>query len=391
MNVLVLGSGNIGSVAAEDLANSKSSIEVVIADNDEEKARTVAENIGAKNLSSMKIDVTKRNRLIETLKQFDLAMGFLPGDLGHLLAEACVEAHRDLVDVSFGPENIMELNVAACKAGSTIVPDCGLAPGISNVLIGQSVSKLDRVKKVHAMVGGLPEKPVPPLNYVITWSPDSLIDEYTRKARIIRNGQMVEVDALTGIEELMFPELGRLEAFYTDGLRTLLYTLRDVEEMWEKTLRYLGHAEKINTLRALGFFDDKKITADNASIEPRKFTAKILQRALSDPKQRDVVALRTEVSGTKNNKQVTYSYDMLDFQDSKRNITAMARTTAYPASIVAQLILNGKIEEKGVVPPEKIGMKTETFGLFMQELKKRGIDIKEKHSEGNQIGQSRIR
>jgi saccharopine dehydrogenase-like NADP-dependent oxidoreductase len=377
MKVIVMGCGNIGSVAAEDLAKSMNSNEVVVADKNEERAKDVAKRIGMSNVSWIQSDVAKRDDLIDTLKGFDLTMGFLPGNLGYRLAESCIEARRDLVDVSFMPESPMQLNEAAVRAGSTIVPDCGLAPGISNVLVGHSASELDKVDAVHIMVGGLPEKPIPPLGYVITWSPESLIDEYTRKAGIIRKGRTVEVQALTGVEEIEFPHVGKLEAFYTDGLRTLLYTLKNVDDMWEKTLRYPGHAEKVKLLRTLGFFSEAKVNIEGTNITPRKFTAKILEQKLSSRTQKDIVAMKIETRGTKNNKKAAYFYDLLDFCDKKRGITAMARTTAYPASIVAQLILNKALKEKGVVPPEKIGMDSRLFRMFSEGLNSRGISINE--------------
>jgi lysine 6-dehydrogenase len=380
MKVIVLGCGNIGSVAAEDLARSMRATEIIVADYDEARAEGVAKRIGASNLSWIKIDVTKHDELIDTLRGFDLAMGFLPGNLGYRLAEACIEAHKDLVDVSYMPENPLSLNKAAVHLGSTIVPDCGLAPGISNVLVGHSVSELDKVESVHIMVGGIPEKPVPPLDYVITWSTESLIDEYTRKAGIIKKGRKVEVEALSGVEEIEFPNVGRLEAFYTDGLRTLVHTLKDVDDMWEKTLRYPGHAEKVGLLRALGFFSETKVKVEGANIQPRKLTARILEQKLSTKTPNDIVALRSETCGVEDNKRTTYLYDLLDFHEKQRGLTAMARTTAYPASIVAQLILKGALKEKGVVPPEKIGMDSKLFKLFLEGLKNRRININEKRT-----------
>lgn len=377
MKVIVLGCGNIGSVATEDLANSMSSTEVVVADKNEERAKNVAKRIGMRNVTWIQSDVSNHDELIDTLKRFDLAMGFLPGNIGYRLAEACIEAHKDLVDVSYMPENPTQLNEAAVHAGSTIIPDCGLAPGISNVLVGHSAATLDKVETVHIMVGGLPEKPVPPLGYVITWSPESLIDEYTRRAGIIRRGQAVEVEALSGVEEVEFPNVGKLEAFYTDGLRTLLVTLKHVDDMWEKTLRYPGHAEKVKLLETLGFFSEADVSIEGANIQPRKVTAKILEQKLSNRRQKDIVVLRVETRGVKNSKKTTYVYDLLDFCDKRRGVTAMARTTAYPASVVAQLILNKALKEKGVVPPEKIGMDNKLFRLFSEGLKSHGININE--------------
>jgi len=382
MKTLILGCGNIGSVAAEDLAKSMLNCKVVVADKDEKRAQTVAKGIRASNISWAKLDMADYDGLVDTLKGFDLAMGFLPGKLGYRLIEACIDARRDLVDVSYMSENPLTVNTEAAEAGVTIVPDCGLAPGISNVLVGHVAKELDNVKSVSIMVGGLPEKPVPPLGYVITWSPESLIDEYTRKAGIVKRGKAAEVEALTGLEEVKFPKVGKLEAFYTDGLRTLLHTMRNVEEMSEKTLRYPGHAERIKLLDALGFFEEGRIDVEGVDVSPRKLAVKLLARKLWRPEVRDIVVLKVEVSGTKKGRKTRYVYHLLDYFDEKRKITAMARTTAYPASIIAQLILRKAVKMKGVVPPEKIGADNVLFGSFSKELKKRGIKINEEKKIG---------
>jgi saccharopine dehydrogenase-like NADP-dependent oxidoreductase len=377
MKVLVAGCGNIGSVAAEDLARNVKSVEVIVADNDKTRAKAVAEKIGTENVSWKQIDVSNQKELTNTLKDSDLVMGFLPGKLGYGFAEACVAAGKDLVDVSYMAENPLDLNDKALKNDVTIVPDCGLAPGISNVLVGHAASKLDNVETVQIMVGGLPEKPIPPLGYSITWSPESLIDEYTRKARIVKMGKIAEVEALTGLEQIAFPGFGKLEAFYTDGLRTLMYTIK-ARNMWEKTLRYPGHADKINLIRALGFFEEEEIEVDGAAVSPRKLTAKLLGQKLQRSEIKDVVALEVGVAGIKGQKRMKYLYRLLDYCDAKQGVTAMARTTAYPASIVAQLLVKRRVEEKGVVPPENLGMRGEIFEAFLNELEKRGVKIKVK-------------
>ena len=382
MKVFIFGCGNIGSVAAEDMAKSLSSIQVVVADKSETRAKEVAERIGKGNVSWIQLDITNLSKLTNALKDFDLVMGFLPGKLGYRLTKACIDAGKDLVDVSYMSENPLTLTENAVKARVTIVPDCGLAPGISNILVGHAAAELDKVQSVHIMVGGLPEKPIPPLDYVITWSPENLIDEYIRKARIVKEGKIIEVEALSGLEEVEFPEFGELEAFYTDGLRTLPQTITDAPDMWEKTLRYPGHAEKIKLLRALGFFEEEQIDVDGVSVSPRKLTVKLFEQKLRKPEVKDVVALKVEVSGVKNGKQMHYIYHLLDYYDEKRGITAMARTTAYSASIIAQLLLKKALKEKGVVPTEKIGMDYALFRLFLDELEKRGIRIAEKEIVG---------
>jgi len=377
MKILVLGCGNIGSVAAKDFAENARSVKVVIADKESVKARDVAERIGLDNVSWMRLDASNTAQLVNVLKNFDLAMGFLPGKLGYGLAKACIKAERDLVDVSFMSENPLALNEEATRAGITIVPDCGLAPGISNILVGNALSRLDSVQDVHITVGGLPEKATPPLDYTITWSPESLIDEYSRRARIVRDHEEIEVEALSGLETVVFPEVGELEAFYTDGLRTLLSTVENARSVWEKTLRYQGHAEKIKLLKELGFFDEKPVEIDAFSLPPRRLTAKLLELKLRKPETEDIVLMKVEVCGFEENKRIRYVYRLLDRYDQERGITAMARTTAFPASIVAQLTLKKLIVQKGVVPPEKLGMKKELFDKILTALEKQGIRIRE--------------
>ena len=377
MKILSVGCGNIGSVAAEDLSKSRIHDEVIVADYDKTRAEAVAEKIGTDNVSPMQLDATKPDVLQRTLEKYDAVMGFLPGNLGFRLMEACITAGVGLVDVSFMAEDPLRLDKRAAEAGVTIIPDCGLAPGISNLLVGHAVSELNEVKAVHIMVGGLPEKPVPPLGYVITWSPESLIDEYTRKAGIVRNGKCVRVEALTGLETIDFPGVGELEAFWTDGLRTLMSTVK-ANDMWEKTLRYCGHAEKIKAFEQLGFFDEKEIDVEGVRVSPRKLTVELLGQRLRKPGVKDIVVLSVEVAGVRSQKKTCYSYRLLDCYDKKRQVTAMARTTAYPASIITQFMLEGAIKERGIIPLEKTGMNKDVFEKFMSELEKRGVNVSEK-------------
>jgi saccharopine dehydrogenase-like NADP-dependent oxidoreductase len=376
MRMLVLGCGNIGSVAAADLVDN-TDYEIVVADNELKKAETLAERLGKSRVSAMKLDVSDRRGLMRWLKRFNVVLGFLPGKLAYDLAQSCIEAGSDLVDVSFMGENPLTLNNKASAADVVVVPDCGLAPGISNILVGHATKGFDRVESVHIMVGGIPEKPIPPLEYVITWSTESLIDEYTRKARIVRGGKRVDADVLGELEMVDFPGVGRLEAFLTDGLRTLLDTLKDVPDMWEKTLRYPGHAAKISTLRDLGFFEEGKVAVENVRVSPRRLAIKLLTDKLVRPDICDTVVARVDVSGVKDGKQSSRVYHMIDRCDAERGITAMARTTAYPASIVAQLLAEKAIKATGVIPPEKLGMDDEVFRRFYDELRARGIIIKE--------------
>jgi len=377
VQIIVLGCGNIGSVAAGDLAVSLPSARIVVADMSKKRAEEAVSKINRANVSPMQTDASNRQQLVNVLKRFDLAIGTLPGSMGFQACEASVAAKVDMVDVSYMPEDIMTLDKDALKANVCVVPDCGMSPGLGNILIGHAVSPLDRVEQVHILNGGLPEKPVPPLDYVITWSVKDLIDMYSRKVTIVKEGKMTLVEALSGLEEPTFPGVGKLEAFYTDGLRTLLHTVKKAGEMWEKTLRYPGHVEKIKLLKTLGFFDAEPVEIGNVSVSPRDLSARLLERKLKMPEVPDIVAMIVRVSGLKNGRRVTCTYKLLDRYDKKRRVTAMARTTAYTTSIVAQLLAKGDVEEKGVVPPEKLGMNEGFFEKFLNEMKKRGIKVEE--------------
>jgi saccharopine dehydrogenase-like NADP-dependent oxidoreductase len=376
VKIIVLGCGNIGSVIAKDVAGSLPSAQVVMADVDKNRAREAASRIGLKNVSWVQANATNRSELSSKLKSFDVAVGALPGELGYQACKASIAAKVDMVDVSYMPEDVMTLNNVALEAGVSIVPDCGMSPGLCSMLVGRGVSKLDEVEKAHMLNGGLPEKPVPPLGYVITWSVKDLIDMYSRKVSIVKDGKVVQVEAMSGLEEIDFPGVGKLEAFYTDGLRTLLYTVK-AKEMWEKTLRYPGHTEKIKLLKALGFFDSETVEVAGTKVEPREVTAKLFERKLKRPGVLDIVVMLIKVSGSKGGKRIEYVYRVLDHYDKENQVTSMARTTAYTASVVAQLLARRAIEDKGVIPPEKLGMNEGLFEKLKSEMKKKRVLIKE--------------
>jgi lysine 6-dehydrogenase len=377
MKILVVGTGHIGSIVARDLAENMPSLELVIADKSQSRGDEVAAAIGKKSVSSIALDVSDRKNLINTLKRFDLVVGALPGEVGYKLLKGCIEARVNTVDVSFMPEDPFALSKAAANAGVTIIPDCGVAPGLSHMLVQRGISKLDEVKNAQIMVGGLPEKPIQPLGYTITWSVEGLIDEYMRKARIIKNGKLIEVDPLGDVEEAELPGVGKLEAFFSDGLRTLLQTVKGVENMAEKTLRYPGHVEKIRLLRDLGLLDEKSIQVENVSVPPRKVTVKLLEKKLKKPDVPDILVMLVQVEGTKDGKRVMHSYYVLDRFDKKKKVTAMARTTGYTASCMTQLLAKKVIKIRGMVPPEKLGRDKNVFKKLTGLLKKRGILVKE--------------
>jgi lysine 6-dehydrogenase len=378
MRIIVLGCGNIGAVISEDLSQSMPSAEIVMADVDKIRVEEVVSKIGRKNVSAVQVDASNSKELVDILGEYDLAVDALPGWLGYQVCKAAISAKVNMVDISYMPEDVVKLNDAALKAKICLIPDCGMSPGIGNILVGHAVSKLDKVESIHILNGGLPEKPVPPLGYIITWSVSDLIDMYYRKVTIIEKGKKFQVEPMTGLGETKFPRVGKLEAFYTDGLRTLLHSMRNVNGMWEKTFRYPGHVEKVKLLKALGWFDEKPVRIGNFEVVPRDVAARLLERKLKRPEIPDIVAMLIEVEGLKSDRRIRYTYHMFDKYDKKHNVTSMARTTAYTASVIAQLVAKKAIVEKGVIPPEKLGMNDKIYRRFLGMMRKRGLRIGEK-------------
>jgi lysine 6-dehydrogenase len=372
LKVIVLGSGKIGSVMAKDF--SKTGAKITMSDISLERAKKAAQEIGADYTA---IDTADYTNLVRKIEEYDLVLGALPGDYGFPALKAAIEARKNMVDVSFTPEDPLSLDQNSKKAGTTIIPDSGVAPGLSNLLVGYSASRLDKVEKAEIMVGGIPETRVPPLDYTITWSADGLIDEYIRDVNIIQNGEKVQVPALSGLENIQFPGVGTLEAFYTDGLRSLVGSLQGVENMYEKTLRYPGHVEKIKLLKELGFFSEAPVTVLGSEVTPKLVTARLLERSLWKPEIGDLLAMMIEVSGMKNGKKKSYKHTVLEYQDHETGVSAMARTTAYTASIVAGLLADGHVKERGVIPMEKLGQDHSFVKKLFAELAKRDVEIKE--------------
>jgi saccharopine dehydrogenase-like NADP-dependent oxidoreductase len=362
--ILVLGAGMIGRVLAQELV--RSGAEVVVGDREK---RTIP---GCKYV---KMDVTDQSSLVNILKGgYDTIASAVPGHLGYGVMEAAIKAGTDLVDVSFGEQDPLKLDGKAKSAEIVIIPDCGVAPGISNFLVGLGMSKIRDPKEAHIKVGGLPEKPAPPLNYRLVFSAEALVDEYTRKARIVKNGKIVEVEALTGLETFEFPGVGKLECFYTDGLRTLVDTLK-LKDMDEKTIRYPGHVEKVKTMVDLGLFASEP---EILGVKPREFMEEFISSRLRLKKgERDITILEVGVKGGGG----SITFRMLDKFDEKKEISSMSRTTGYPIAILSLLVAKKEIEKKGVIPLEILGQDQRISSIILKELEARSIRIQEQISK----------
>ncbi len=384
MKVLVLGAGLMGTAAVEHLINS--GVEVAVGDKSARALSLCTDRVKSPDLETFQIDVTDHDALVKLLKGggFDVVVNALPYYLILSALKAEMAAGINVVDMEFESEQ-MSLKNKAAEAGITVVPGCGVAPGLSNMLVGYAANHLDRVEKVHIFVGGLPQRPVPPLEYRVLFNLEGLWLEYTCKARIVVNGKVEKVDALSGLELIEFPGVGKLEAFYTDGLASLIHTFKEnekmanVKEMFEKTLRYPGHANKIKTLIECGLLDIEPLEFEGVKIAPRKFLTTLLDPKLKLKDEKDMTVMRVKVIGDEGFKQ--YTFDLLDHYDETRKVTSMARTTAYTASIVAQLIGQGKIDDKGIIPPEELGARIDIFKLIMENLSKYEIKVKSVYTE----------
>jgi len=370
LKLAVLGCGSIGSVIVKFLSNDFVGADVVVLDKFASACRERLASLGVEDILVDQVDAGDLSTLTSKLRGYDLVIDSLPGYLGFNALLAAIKARVDLVSVSYMPQDPMELSEEVASKGITVVPDAGLAPGLSNVLVGRVVSVLRNVDEVGIYVGGLPKENVPPLGYVITWSAVDLLEEYVRPARVIIDGEVRYVDPLSSIEEIHIEGLGKFEGFYSDGLRTLLHTLRGkVRRAYELTLRYPGHLSKMRVLRELGFLDSEELRVDSVSVSPRRFTARVLEKKLRTEGMKDIVILKvigTSTSGSR------IEYTLV--KEGDKHVSAMAKTTAAPAVATVSLLARGKLP-KGVVPPEYIGMKEELYRDFMKHLERRHLTV----------------
>jgi lysine 6-dehydrogenase len=366
----------MGATIAQDLVKSRQVDEVTLYDFDRSKLRTLALKERSSKLTTKVHDVRRTMETTRLLKRSDVAIGALPHGLSEYAISSAIEARVNFVDLIFGWRfGQAEVNAACKRRGITMIPACGLAPGLTNILSMAAAEEMDKVREVHIKVGGIPEKPKPPLNYRIVFSFQAVLEEYLRKARIIKDGRIVDVPALSGLDTITFrPPIGKCECFYTDGLSTLVQTIREVRQMDEKTIRWPGHAEQIRTLIECGLLETKPIRYRGQMISPKEFVSSVLSDKLALRKEKDITLLRIDVSGSKNGKPTRHRYEMIDHYDRRHVVTSMARTTAFPCSIAAQILGSERISRVGLVPPE-LAFNGDLRIEFLDYLKERGMRI----------------
>ena len=367
--VIVLGGGMVGSAMAIDMAKKH---HVLLTDINSEPLKKAKEKCNSLNI--LELDVNEEETLKETIQNFDLVISAVPGFLGFKTLKNIIEAKMNVVDISFFPENSLELDELAKEKGVTAIVDCGVAPGMDNVILGYYNEKY-KLTDFECLVGGLPKVKKWPFCYKAPFSPIDVIEEYTRPARYVEHGQLVTREPLTDCDFVEFEKVGTLESFNSDGLRSIIYTMPHIPNMKEKTLRYPGHVEYIRVLKESGFFDDDTINVNGVEVSKIDFTSKMLFKEWKlGENEEELTVMRVSLKGlNEKGENVEIVYDLHDEFCNDTNTSSMARTTGYTATAAANLFLEGLFSETGVFPPELVGKHEVCFNYFMNYLKERNI------------------
>ncbi|MBN2001962.1 MAG: saccharopine dehydrogenase NADP-binding domain-containing protein [Anaerolineae bacterium] len=373
MNITVLGAGLVGSAIVKDLAQEPD-FRVTVADIN----ATALEKLAAEApVQSIHADVREPGRVAALVADADLVICAVPGFMGFETLRRIIAAGKNVVDISFFPEDAFLLDELAKAHSVTAVVDCGVAPGLCNLIAGYVSGLLERVERYVCYVGGLPLIRHWPYEYKAVFSPADVLEEYTRPARFVEYGQEVVRPALSDAELLDFPGVGTLEAFNTDGLRTLQRTL-GAPFMKEKTLRYPGHIDLMRIFRETGFFDAEPVEVGGARVSPLALTSKLLfEHWRLRPGEEDFTVMQVIVEGERAGRRVRYTYDLLDRYDRETQTTAMARTTGYTATLIARQVLRGQFAQKGLCPPEFVGRTPGCYADLLAGYADRRIVLKE--------------
>ncbi len=380
--IIVLGGGLVGGPMALDLA-AEDRFAVTVADLHSETLEALQTK--QPKLAGVQRDLSNPAKVSELVAGYDLVLNAVPGFMGYATLDAILEAGKRVVDISFFAEDPFTLNSKAVSAGVTAIVDCGVAPGLSNLLVGRVAEQLDHLDSVVIYVGGLPEVRQWPYEYKAVFSPIDVLAEYTRPARYVEDRKMVTRPALSDPELINFPGIGTLEAFNTDGLRSLAQTISS-PAMKEKTLRYPGHIEKMAMLRETGFFDETEIKVGQSTIRPIDLTAALLfPKWKMEPGEVDLTALWIQMEGRQNGQKVSHGFRMLDRYDSQTGVHSMARTTGYTATSAVRMLSEGLYREPGIAPPEMIGRHKEPCDFMIRCLRERQVILEEETTGGSPI------
>jgi saccharopine dehydrogenase-like NADP-dependent oxidoreductase len=369
MKIAVLGAGMVGNAIALDLASRHhvTAFDVSNANLDSLKKKNP-------RLETQQADLREYSSYPQLLSPFDIVVTAVPGFMGYKTLEAAINCGKDVVDISFFPEDVLQLDQLAKEKGVTVITDCGVAPGMSNFIIGRHNEEM-KIDSLEIFVGGLPKVRKKPFQYKAPFSPADVIEEYTRPARLMENGHIVIRPALSEVEWIHFENLGTLEAFNTDGLRSLLYTMPHIKNQKEKTMRYPGHVDIILSLKESGFFNEDPIEINGTKISPLKVTSQILFNEWKlGLDEEELTVMRVKLIGKKNGEQKIVEWSLLDFYDPETRISSMARTTGYTCTAAVNLVAQNLFNEKGVFPPELVGKHKQCFDFVLNYLKERKVN-----------------
>ncbi len=378
MKILVIGAGRMGHGAVFDLAHNSPEVEAItVADADFSKAEQVAKLVNSPKVSAVELDVSDNEKTVSVMREHDAAISCVNYWYNADLSRMAIGTKTNFCDLggnNYIVDEQLALDAEAKNAGINIIPDCGLAPGMVSVLAMHGANRFSEIEEVHIRVGGLPQNPQPPLNYQLVFSVEGLINEYIETARVIRGGEIKEIESMSEIESLFFDDFPALEAFQTSGgTSTLPDTfLGKIKELDYKTIRYAGHCDKFKTMIDLGLCSSEEIIADYAKVTPRKVLGELLTRNLPADEP-DYVLIRLEFVGKIEGEAKRLRYDIEDKFDETTNLSAMMRTTAFPASIIAQMMAKDEVSERGATPQE-LAIDADKF---VAELARRNIVIQE--------------
>lgn len=364
--VIVLGAGLVGKAMAIDLAKD---FDVTAADVNEEALKSLPSH----GIQAFQFDFNDRTIFHSSLQPFDLVVGAVPGFMGLRNAQWVIEAGKNMVDISFFPEDPFQLDDLAKKNKVTIVTDCGVAPGMGNIILGYYNQRM-KINTYECLVGGLPVVREWPYEYKAVFSPIDVIEEYIRPARFVQNGAIITKEALSDPELVHFAGIGTLESWNSDGLRSLIKTMPHIPNMIEKTLRYPGCIEYLRVLRETGFFNYEPVEINGVKIRPVDVTAKLLfPKWKLKPGEEEFTVMRIRMTGEEASVAKSYEYTLLDRTEKSSGTLSMARTTGYTCTAAAHLVAEGKFSRKGICPPEFLGEEEENFKFIVNYLETRGV------------------
>ena len=373
--IIVLGAGMVGSAIAIDLSKKH---EVASVDLNSAALEKLSNNF---KIKTIKADITDESQLSKLLNGYDLVVSAVPGFLGYQTMVNVIKNKKDLVDISFLAEDVLPLDKLAKENNVTVIMDCGVAPGMSNIILGCHNEQME-IEKFEYMIGGLPKVRTFPFEYKAPFSPCDVIEEYTRPARYVQNGNIITKPALSDTELINFEKVGTLEAFNSDGLRSLIYTMKNIPDMKEKTLRYPGHITTIQKLFAAGFFDKHPINIRGTEISPFDFTTELLYKAWKlEPEEKEFTIMRIIITGKEKGARKEIIYDLYDEYDEVEKLSSMARTTGFTATAAANMILEKKFNLKGMFPPELVGKEEGCYEFMINHLKERNIVLNKTEKE----------